>query len=168
MRANRLHARVSRGNDLRLVLHAYVVLIRLDVLLRRSGFQRVRSRIDRVNEVTRTSDDDDIRRARHYARRIENASHLPFARDTCLYKSLTLHAWLRRQGFLSQIVIGVSRDDSGMLSHAWVELDGHVVNDDRTVVSRFSPLRQGSTEDGDSATQYVRTSALPQYGERIT
>jgi len=47
---------------------------------------------------------------------------------TCLTQALTLQALLSREGIHSDLRIGVARDDaSGIIAHAWVEIDGAVI-----------------------------------------
>jgi hypothetical protein len=41
---------------------------------------------------------------------------------TCLERSLVLQAWLAAHGERRDVVVGVSRTDSGFGAHAWVDL----------------------------------------------
>jgi len=59
-------------------------------------------------------------------------------KQNCLTRSLTL-AWLLRDGGLQPLLrLGVRRNDGILLFHAWVELDGTVVNDSPEVSNRFA------------------------------
>ncbi|MGH9703336.1 MAG: lasso peptide biosynthesis B2 protein, partial [Candidatus Acidiferrales bacterium] len=60
----------------------------------------------------------------------------------CLERSLTLWWLLRRQGFASQLKIGVRKKNDRLEAHAWIELDGTVLNDDPAVRSNYSPFTQ--------------------------
>ena len=47
----------------------------------------------------------------------------------CLARALALHALLRQAGIPSELRIGVSRMQAGLLAHAWVECDGVALAD---------------------------------------
>jgi len=59
------------------------------------------------------------------------------ARD-CLIRSLALAAVLRRDGVDAQLCIGIT--DLPFRSHAWVEAQGHVLNERLAVCERYSVL----------------------------
>ena len=67
-------------------------------------------------------------------------AHVP--RVTCLARSLTLCALLERRGERPALRFGVPRDDAQepFEAHAWVELDGEVLNDTVDVRERFALL----------------------------
>ena len=87
------------------------------------------------------------RRAHDYARRLDQASrHTPFSAQ-CLHRSLALYLWLRRDGIESSVKVGVRKLDGQFKAHAWVEVNGEVVNDSAQAVAPFSMLsRLGSLE----------------------
>jgi transglutaminase-like putative cysteine protease len=58
---------------------------------------------------------------------------------TCLTKSLALAWLLRRRGIAAQVRVGVRTAD-GFESHAWVDLDGVALTDDRDTKGRFAEL----------------------------
>jgi hypothetical protein len=49
---------------------------------------------------------------------------------------------LNERGVLAEMRIGVGRDspDETLLFHAWVEVDGQVVNDSAEISARFAPF----------------------------
>jgi hypothetical protein len=81
---------------------------------------------------------------------------MPGTQDTCLYRSLALHARLRREGMPSRLEIGVAKGDGDLRSHAWVELDGQLVNDTRSAVSAFVPIRWGGADATEHADGFAR------------
>jgi hypothetical protein len=89
---------------------------------------------------------DDLRRARRYARHLDRASRHHLVRARCLHRSLVLHRWLRRQGLPSQLRIGVSKSAGAFAAHAWVEMDGLVVNDRALAVYAFTPLARQAAD----------------------
>ncbi len=58
----------------------------------------------------------------------------------CLERSLLLWSLLRRRGFSGTIRIGVSNKAEQFKAHAWVELNGVVLNDRPDVAAEFVPF----------------------------
>jgi hypothetical protein len=71
----------------------------------------------------------DRRRVYRYVRGIRwGARLLPrHAGGDCVLRSLALYMMLRKDGWPAHFVSGVRRDASGVVGHAWVELDGVVL-----------------------------------------
>lgn len=124
-------------------------LYRIHLALRRFGFQHVIAQIENTTSQRRTVIvATDIRRAQRYGRRIKTAATYCLPKAQCLHRSLVLHQWLHSQGFPSELRIGVRKDGSELLAHAWVELAGYVVNDSPTALRQFTPLvGQGARDD---------------------
>ncbi len=88
-------------------------------------------------------------------RALERAAHGLFPRDPCLTQAVVAHRLLRKQGFPSELRIGVRRTrDVSLEAHAWVECEGRVVigerglREDHAVLSRkpHSPRGGGSLD----------------------
>lgn len=126
--------------DRRLVLRAYLWLGAVDLALRVFGFQRVVASAPAPAGRTEAVSPQAVRRARWYARRIDSAARRHVLRARCLHRSLVLHHWLRREGLPSELRIGVLKENEALKAHAWVELDGQVVNDRPGAVAPFTPL----------------------------
>ena len=98
------------------------VLILISALgVRTIGFHRTKARIESVAPKGRRSSADcvqAIKRARSYG----------LFRGNCLSQSLALLWLLRRSGHAGAIRIGVKPAAAGMLAHAWVELDGQIID----------------------------------------
>ena len=59
----------------------------------------------------------------------------------CLHRALALQRMLRRRGVAATLRIGIGRRPHFLPGHAWVDVDGRVVNDREEVVTRYEPLR---------------------------
>lgn len=59
-------------------------------------------------------------------------------RAVCLEQSLALYLLLRRRGVSAELKLGVQTYP--FYAHAWVELDGEPVNEDREVADKFRTL----------------------------
>jgi hypothetical protein len=75
------------------------------------------------------------------------ASHGPI-RANCLPQSLTLWWMLQRRGLDARIRFGARKTATGIEAHAWVELQGDVLNDRPDVASAFRPFPGDSSHVG--------------------
>lgn len=73
-------------------------------------------------------------------RMTQAASRYGALRGNCLSKSLVLWHLLRRQGLNARLYVGGRRDGTPFEAHAWVEMDGRVINDSADVRQRFAPF----------------------------
>ena len=55
----------------------------------------------------------------------------------CLPRSLVITEMLQQCGVFAELRIGVRIASSGLIAHAWVEVEGAPVNDSREVVDQF-------------------------------
>ncbi len=88
----------------------------------------------------RRLDRSDARRAWDVAVAVHRAARYGPFRPRCLTRSIALQRLLVRQGLLADIRVGVRRTSGGLVAHAWVELDGHVVGDEAEHVRRYAQL----------------------------
>jgi hypothetical protein len=79
---------------------------------------------------------------RMLTRAVERAAGRALGHYSCLPRSLVLWTLLRRGGLPAQIWVGVRRDRDQLEAHAWVELDGAVLNDAPDIRERFSAFEQ--------------------------
>jgi Transglutaminase-like superfamily len=63
----------------------------------------------------------------HICRSVDLAAALYFKQVRCLQRSAATACLLKNVGFPAEMVVGVQQ--TPFLAHAWVELDGRVVND---------------------------------------
>lgn len=59
---------------------------------------------------------------------------------TCLSRSLCLWAALRKRGFDAELRTGLTRLDGKVEGHAWIELEGRVLNDRKSVADTYRPI----------------------------
>jgi hypothetical protein len=78
------------------------------------------------------------------------ARHLFFA-PTCLEQSLVLAAMLRRRGLDAKLRIGARKQAGRFEAHAWVELDGAMLDPAAGAMPEFVPF--------DDAALAMRTRA---------
>jgi hypothetical protein len=74
-------------------------------------------------------------------RRVQLASrYTPSAR--CLQRSLILWALLRQQGIEAELKIAAKKNSPTFEAHAWLEYQGHVLNDASNVQQHFAVFNQ--------------------------
>jgi hypothetical protein len=93
----------------------------------------------------------DVRRARdeqwieRMATAIDRVARFGLFRPTCLVRAIALERLLRHtEAGTAALRIGIRRDHTTLLAHAWIELGGRVVGDDPSRVRRFTPLHDFS------------------------
>ena len=107
-----------------LVLRAYLRLIQFDFYLARNNFQALyeKVRLYRVHAVHTSP--DAVERA---CSAVDMACIWYWKEALCLQRSAAAVCLLRSQGVEAQLVIGIQQIP--FKAHAWVEVDGLVVND---------------------------------------
>lgn len=121
----------------RRVLESWLLLFYFDWLMRFRGFQRihavVREQRLRPSVEVRMGDGE-------LSHAIDLACVLYFKRVLCLQRSAAAAVLLRRHGWKAEMVIGAQL--LPFQSHAWVEIDGRVVNDKPYVTEMFQVLER--------------------------
>lgn len=115
---------------------AWLGLLAVDGLLASLGFGRVLALITRV--PPRRRPDRDLSKAKALSVAVDRAAGLYFKRAWCLQRSIVTAALLRLRGFPATLVIGARR--MPFYAHAWVELEGAIVNDGDRVRRDFAVL----------------------------
>lgn len=81
--------------------------------------------------------------------RVTRYSWLP---GNCLSRSLALVWLLRRNGHDADLRLGVSLHGGEFAAHAWVELEGLVLNDRQDVTTRYAPFPQSSSSSAPATS----------------
>jgi hypothetical protein len=108
----------------RLVLESWLLLFYFDCVMRLHDFKQL-YRIVREQKVSPPGAVDDTSERLCHA--VDVACVLYFKRVLCLQRSAATVVLLRRYGRQAEMVLGVQL--LPFLSHAWVEINGRVVND---------------------------------------
>jgi hypothetical protein len=118
-----------------LVLQAYLKLIHIDRYLVRGDFASLYNNVRSCPIATQRSAPSSIERVCHA---VELACIWYWKEALCLQRSAVLACLLRHQGVAAQMVIGAQQVP--FKAHAWVEVDGRVVNDTPYVTERYAVL----------------------------
>jgi hypothetical protein len=148
--------------ELAKLLHAFMLLVLVDMCLRIRGFRQIAGWAPPVS--TSVIGAAAFEQAQRYARWIDVAARYYVVPLRCLPRSLTLHIWLRREGIPSDLCIGVHRLDGEFTAHAWVELDGRPANEVPEAIAAFTrlagPIGQSPDWTGAKWTNGVSPRAL--------
>jgi hypothetical protein len=107
-----------------LVLKAYLILIHFDLYLARGNFAALYNKVRNysVNEKTRSSD-----AVERICSAVDMACIWYWKEALCLQRSAATACLLRQNGVPARLVIGAQQ--MPFKAHAWVEVEGRVVND---------------------------------------
>jgi hypothetical protein len=112
--------------------------------LRCFGFQRWKELIEKFSppasslQVPVPAGDERHEQGLRASRAVHSAElHGPL-RPNCVERSMALWWLLRLQGVEAEMHIGARKDDHRLEAHAWVELDGRVLNDGAEVHQHYA------------------------------
>jgi hypothetical protein len=133
----RMPIRSLTWRELALFQEALWMLLRADVVAR-AGYPAVRRQMSiGVNRAFQADSELNIprivtavaRACRYYPKSV-----------ACLQRSVALTSMLRKRGIAADLKIGVRQ--SPFESHAWVEVDGRIINDVESVRDTYAPLHE--------------------------
>lgn len=130
--------RALSGPERRLLLAALLIQPPLTLALRIGGFRRLYTFLKRTSPIPPSSSHPSIAELQDMARLVNAAANRGPIHSACLARSLTLWWLLRRRGVASDLRIGVSKEGGEFAAHAWVEVDGTVINDSPESITRFA------------------------------
>ncbi len=118
-----------------LVLMAYLELIRFDVLLTQGNFQAL---YDTVRNRPAGAQSSARKSVERICAAVDLACIWYWKEARCLQRSATTTCLLKRHGVTARMVIGAQR--LPFKAHAWVEVNGQVVNDKPYVAEVYAVL----------------------------
>lgn len=120
-----------------LIVQAFWDLIVFDLLTVAAGFPRICARVRAARINDRITDCRTIERV---CNAVDIACCFYFKQVYCMHRSFVAVRLLRKVGVHANLVIG-SRPVP-FIAHAWVEVDGHVVNDTQGYKKRLIELER--------------------------
>ena len=108
----------------RSVLKSWILLLYLDCVMHLRTFKALHDTVRGQEVSARTGVEPSFQ---HLCRAMDLACALYFKRVLCLQRSAATAIAIRRSGSPADLVIGAQL--LPFRSHAWVEVEGHVVND---------------------------------------
>jgi hypothetical protein len=107
-----------------LVARAYTKLILFEIVSALGGFPRVRQLVLRARRSRRTPDAETIQKV---VDAVDIAACFYVRRVRCLHRSFATVLLMRKNGVDAELIIATR--PLPFLSHAWVEVNGEIVND---------------------------------------
>jgi hypothetical protein len=121
-----------------LVLRGYALVVKVDLMMRFRSLQAVHSMVR--NQEPALNSPEKRREVETICRAVDLACVFYVKPVLCLQRSVATTVLLRRCGWDARLCIGAQV--SPFKSHAWVELDGKVVNDKPYVQQIYSVLER--------------------------
>ena len=118
-----------------LTLRAYMELVRFGRYVRRNDFAGLYAGVHQSHTKKTTHSPNMSERV---SRAVDIASAWYWRRPSCLQRAAATTCLLRHYGTPAQLVIAAQH--APFEAHAWVEVDGKVVNDSREVQSLYAVL----------------------------
>jgi hypothetical protein len=118
-----------------LVCKAFLELVRFDLYLARGHFGTLYNAVINCPVNNQRSFPNSVERI---CSAMDMASIWYWKKALCLQRSAATTCLLKRHGVHAQLVIGVQR--LPFAAHAWVEVNGHVVNDKPYTPERYAVL----------------------------
>ena len=116
-------------------------LLPLVKIIRMGGFNRLQKTMRYFgldSDRHKAGNFEKLDKARRTSRMITvAAAYIPLT-ISCLDRSISLSILLHRQGIKSELFLGVRKDQGDFEAHAWVEIDGVVLNDTPDVRERYA------------------------------
>jgi hypothetical protein len=108
------------------VARAWLILLWADLVMRLGGFRRLVGFVSRAGRGVGDPPAEEI--AAELSRSVDGAAALYYRKAWCLQRSAACAWLLRRRGFPARLVLGVR--PMPFFAHAWVELNGRLVNEE--------------------------------------
>jgi hypothetical protein len=120
-----------------LILKAYLNLIRFDLYIARGNFAAIYDKVTNYPVVKMTPAPDAVERI---CSAVDMACIWYWKEARCLQRSAATSCLLKSHGIFAQMVIGAQQ--MPFKAHAWVEVDGRVVNDKSYVSQIYAVMNR--------------------------
>jgi hypothetical protein len=124
-------------SETRMRLSAFLELLRYDLMNTLFGFSAVYDSIGRVPAKARSGSSPTFHESQ-LCEAVSVGAMFYWKRIRCLQRAVVTARLMRRHGIQAQMVIGYR--SAPFFAHAWVEVDGRVVNDSRAYGRKLCKL----------------------------
>jgi hypothetical protein len=120
-----------------LVLRAYLRLLQFDLYLARRDFSALRDKVRNYPVSPRADSSDALTRI---CSAMNKACIWYWKEALCLQRSAAMTCLLKRHGVAAQLIIAAQQ--MPFRAHAWVEVDGQVINDKPNTAEMYGVLEK--------------------------
>ena len=132
---------------------AWWVLFGFYLALRWLSFDRLKTLI-RPNSAEKADPVRVLAIAQQLHKLVYLASRLHLLSMTCLPRAFTLRWMLGRRDIPAQLRIGISKTATGILAHAWVDVEGETIGESEDIPERFKILDTLESKHPGSLGEY--------------
>jgi len=132
------------GAELLVLLEAWFIFFKWDLLISFTQYKNWRSEIGDLsgfNDSTKGVTTPLPEQVKLIIKLSEIAGRFHIRKMNCLRRCLSQQKMLAKRGFNACMHIGVSLEGDKLKAHAWLTLQGTVINDSEDVLSRYSELK---------------------------
>lgn len=120
-----------------MVLQAYLRLLQFDLYLARRDFSALRDKVRNYPISPRSDSSDTLTRI---CSAMNKACIWYWKEALCLQRSAAMTCLLKRYGVSAQLIIAARQ--MPFRAHAWVEVDGQVINDNSNTAEMYGVLEK--------------------------
>jgi hypothetical protein len=133
-------ARTLSATERWTLCQAWALLLAVDVGLRTLPFPQVQRAIAGVQPSMSGESGQTQATIQRLQRLVSVAARNHLYPMTCLRRSLALQWLLRRRGIVTQLRLGVQKEERDLNAHAWLEYAGHPIAESPEALARFASL----------------------------
>ena len=134
--------------ELWVLLEAWFIFVKWDLLISFTQYETWRNKIilsPNLDNATSSIDDATLaKQIKLIIKLSEIAARFQIRKMNCLRRCLSQQQMLKKRGFSAQMHIGVRFEEEQLLAHAWLTIQGKVINDSEDVIDRYSELKSVS------------------------
>lgn len=147
--------------ELCILLEAWFVFLKWDLLISFSQYERWRSELSSLRKVNdsavreevspvvceQAEHEKQVKKIKQIIKLSEVAGRFHIRKMNCLRRCISQEKMLEKRGFKTRMHIGVRFEEEKLKAHAWLTLQGKVINDSADVSTRYSELKAISEQD---------------------
>ena len=131
--------------ELWVLLEAWFVFVKWDLLISFTKYETWRNEIilsPNLDNATSSINDATLaNQIKLIIKLSETAARFQIRKMNCLRRCLSQQQMLKKRGFSAKMHIGVRFEEEQLLAHAWLTIQGKVINDSDDVSTRYSELK---------------------------
>ncbi|PCI52714.1 MAG: hypothetical protein COB45_11835 [Gammaproteobacteria bacterium] len=141
--------------ELSVLLEAWFTFLKWDLLISFSQYDHWRSELSRLHNINDSTTIDGVsplsfeqtEKIKHIIKLSEIAGRFHIRKMNCLRRCISQEKMLKKRGIKTHMHIGVRFEDEKLKAHAWLTLQGKIINDSADISTRYSELKAISEQE---------------------